>query len=193
MSNPCVHVIGRHRDGYRLTDYSPGKHLPLSSRYETLSLEEMLERYRTLACNQELHVECWDLKDLPPIIPDCKHLVIQPVYDAACGVWDFPDVLLRIPSLQSLRMLRFAIFRRIPPSFRVKSLHVNCQEAPYWLLETTDLQNTLVRGSYNWLYRLQDLRRLILQGLQTEGRWKQWLTKGLYDPRLFVLIRDCLL
>lgn len=156
MSSRCVHVLKEGRNGYLLTDYSPGKHLPLSSRHEQLSLEEMLERYRTLACNQELHVECWDLKDLPPIIPDCEHLVIQPVYDAACGVWDFPAVLLRIPSLQSLRVRPFAVLRRIPPSFRVKSLHVNCQEAPYWLLETTDLQNTLVRGSHNWLYRLQD-------------------------------------
>jgi len=33
------------------------------------------------------------------------------------------------------------------------------------------------------------LVKLIIQGLRVEGRWKRWLTKGLYDPRLFILVR----
>ncbi len=189
----CWHEINKYQGEYRLTDWHPGKHLPLSSRYERLTLEEVLKRYRALACNDWLRIDCYGLADLPPIIPDCKNLYLQFVYDIDCGIFDFPDALLRIPSLESLRVPLFTLIQRIPPSFRVKHLEVHCVEAPYWLLETTNLENTLVRGSHNWLYQLQDLRQLVLQGLECRGPWKRWLTEGLYDPRLFALIRDFLL
>ncbi len=36
------------------------------------------------------------------------------------------------------------------------------------------------------------LVKLLIQGLTTPGRWQQWLTKGLYDPRLFILVSQLL-
>ena len=129
---------------------------------------------------------------MPPKWPPCRTLVIE--MDEKAAIIDFPESILSITSLEHLNVSDCLTFTNIPPTLNVKTLHASCLQAPYWFVGTSmTVLAVSVQQSFMWKYRLQNLYHLLLQGLQTEGRWKQWLTKGLYDPRVFLLVRDLLL
>lgn len=65
--------------------------------------------------------------------------------------------------------------------------HKTWEDVPVWVLKN-NVEDYL--GPFEYLYLREGLffMRFVVQGLQVEGRWKQWLTKGLYDPRLLIQI-----
>ena len=170
---------------------------PLLSHYlvgceEFVYLAEMLQRYPKIQGNENLHVSCHSLNDLPSTIPNCESLSISTSLNVVeC---DFPSAILRIPSLETLWVVSCNVFRRIPPALKVKGLSVTCLEPPYWLVESTNVEHVISRGSKNWRYRIERLINLIKQGLVWKScRFGRWLTQGLYDPRLLFNLRDFLL
>lgn len=170
---------------------------PLMSHYlvgceEYMYLAEMLQRYPKIQGHENLHISCHSLKDLPSTIPNCESLSISTSLNVVeC---DFPSAILRIPSLETLWVVNCNVFRRIPPALKVKGLAVACLEPPYWLVGTTNVDHVISRGSKNWHYRIQDLIKIVSQGLvRPQSQFGQWLTKGLYDFRLLFKLRDFLL
>lgn len=155
------------------------------------SLASVLETCKALGVIERLFVECIRFQTLPPALPDCKTLVIRAEIE---GIHDFPDVLLRIPSLETLVVDSSVTLTRIPPSLRLRHLNVCCQQPPYWYLTPGVSIRCWVRGKLDWQFQLEDLCALIIQGLLCkDGMFKRWLTQGLYDPRLFFFIRNMLL
>ena len=156
------------------------------------SIKLLAGRLRRLPFLQTCAVYIFDKEALPPTLPHCRNLEV--FYEACSPGVDFPRSILSIHGLESVEISSSCTFKSIPPRLRVKTLIATCLQAPYWLVDADmTLLLVYVQGSLDWMHVLRNLRRLILQGLQAEGMWKQWLTKGLYDPRVFLLVRDFLL
>ncbi len=155
------------------------------------SLVGVLETCKALGVIEQLHVECINFEALPPALPDCKNMTMHVAFG---GIHDFPDVLLRIPSLETLTVDSSVTLTHISPSLRLRHLNVCCQQPPYWYLTPGVSIYCLVREKLDWQFHLEDLCALLTQGLLCkDGMFKRWLTQGLYDPRLFFFIRDMLL
>ena len=189
----CNHYLIQREYGYSFTRERCLSHLlALKSISVIGSYPEVMNELKGIGCVERLEVHLRAMHDMPSALPDCKHLVLRTDHLMYFG--DFPEALLRIPSLEALNVSASIIFTRIPPSLRATDISLVCNEVPYWLMNTRFTVPCFVLGRGTaWQRDLLNLYAPILQGLQCEGPWKRWLTQGLYDPRLFALIRDFLL
>ena len=155
-------------------------------------MQQIMRRFTYLPLGITLHVECTNLRSIPPSLPDSSAVIIRTRRSSQNE--DFPAALLRIPRLQTLHVSLNVVFKRIPASLQVNYLEVSCLEAPYWLAASSCSHDVYVRGYRYWRHRFQRSVALLVQGLMSpQTRFNQWLTKGLYDPRLLFCIRDFLL
>lgn len=155
-------------------------------------VQEIMRRFLHLPPGITLHIDCTDLRSIPPSLPDSKEVYLRMHHGSSNE--DFPAALLRLPRLHTLHVSLSVEFKRIPASLRVKNLEASCLEAPYWLVASICSRDVYVRGYRCWRHRLQRFVALLVQGLMSpQTHCNQWLTKGLYDPRLLFCIRDFLL
>ncbi len=118
---------------------------------------------------------------------------------------EFSNLTLELdemPSDFSPRVDKLDLFTRVMPAVTcfthalVKTRRLRWltyKELPVWASRTDGawqrnsefpLRGMLTRG----LEDLDLLYHLLIQGLSKSGSWQQWLTKGLYDPRLLLTI-----
>lgn len=97
-----------------------------------------------------------------------------------------PRVTLELFQLKTDHLPSWRHFIPIEAQLRFVE-HKTCEDMPVWVLKNCVED---YRGPFPYLDLREGLffMRFILQGLRVEGRWKQWLTKGLYDPRLLIQI-----
>ncbi len=126
---------------------------------------------------------------------DCVSLeIFDPDTEA---IVPFPKQVATLRSLKLLWISGPGRVQRIPPSLCVEELFADVEECPYWWCDPALKRcytGISVRGSSEWWIPLLDLRYLVRQGLLSANTlFKQWLTHGLYDPRLLFPLRDFLL
>ncbi len=186
---PCTHYLIPQGDVY---SFSQDCCHSFSKRPLIGSLSTLINKVKSRGCIERLQLYLLSMHDMPSDLPDCKQLILKT--NELIYLGDFPDAVLRIPSLEELEVGTTIVFKRIPPSLRAKFNRLVCEETPYWLMNPRSFVPCIVVGKgATWQHDLLSLYVPILHGLQCQGPWKRWLTEGLYDPRLFALIRDFLL
>ncbi len=157
-------------------------------RFDTWN--EVLQFCKEAAPIDFLEIVVYIRDRLPVEFPDCQELQLAWRWLPFETSWF--DGLSRIPSLKRLHVFNIK-FDRVPSSLRLRQLTLTCRTPPYWMLENTGLK-IYSDGNRDWresLCTLHDLLTTFLVRPQTP--FGRWLTRGLYDPRLFALIRDFLL
>ncbi len=193
MDSPNIFMLNCYNQQYALRRaYYHRNELMVGGRLSWLDHVDIKRHFKWLPPGITLHIECADLKTIPPVLPDCKKVVIRMRHQNLNE--DIPAALLRMPNLESLHVSLNVIFTRIPASLQVKHLEASCCEAPYWLADSDSSRDVYVRGYRGWQNPLKCLKNLLLQALlHQQTPFGRWLTQGLYDPRLFLLIRGFLL
>lgn len=79
------------------------------------------------------------------------------------------------------------------PGLRNVGTYVDVVNFPYWLVDKTSRAWFKYTDNLQGKRNLDNLITVLCQGLSHSGQFNQWLTQGLYDPRLFFEIRDFLL
>lgn len=184
-----VFVSIYHSD-YRVHQAGAFSKVSLHNYTRASSWNEVLQLCKESAPIFEVEILVYSRDGIPLEFPDCTRLVLAWRWEPFESPWI--DGLSRIPSLQDLYVGNIK-FDRVPSSLRLKSLILTCRTPPYWLLETTGLQ-IKNDGDRLWEDNLCKLRDLLPPFLvRPQSRFGRWLTKGLYDPRLLIKIRDFLL
>jgi hypothetical protein len=165
--------------------------------YETSDYAEALLQVSAYEPIDILDVSVWEMDALPePVcqkLPECKNLRISIIRKRV--PFKLPPSVLKLRNLRQLSVTGSTTLIALPPSLKLDSLFVHCIEAPYWLLlQSVSTFTVYVNNTNSWTIPLKILRNLLEQSLSKPGSlfWR-WLTKGLYDPRLLIKIRDFLL
>lgn len=135
-----------------------------------------------------------DSTRVPTILPDCCQLYF--CYRGRKEVTvSFPRALLSVPSLTLFEVVGPLRFLSIHPKFNVSECVFDFALTPYWLCDRFQKHNMFIRtdciqGKQN----IEKFTSIVYRGLaQSPSCFNQWLTKGLYDPRLLFKLRDFLL
>lgn len=165
--------------------------------YETSDYAEALSEASAYEPIDILDVSVWEMDALPePVcqkLPECKNLRISIIRKRV--PFKLPPSVLKLRNLKQLSVTGSTQLIALPPSLKLDSLFVHCIEAPYWLLlQPVSTLTVYVNNTNSWTIPLEILRDLLKQSLSKQGSlfWR-WLTRGLYDPRLLIKIRDFLL
>lgn len=104
---------------------------------------------------------------------------------------DIPRVTLDSFQLKTDHLPSWRHF--IPIDAQVRFVeHKTWEDMPVWVLKNS-VEDYMGPFDYFDLQEGLFFMRFVIQGLRVEGRFKQWLTKGLYDPRLLIQIFSFLL
>ncbi len=154
--------------------------------------EDVLERCIQFGRIHELYLYFHDVTRIPESLPDCAHLFFMYQGDEEVTI-PFPKGILSVKSLCYLEIMGKLRLLSIHPGIRNVGGYMNVDNFPYWLCDMTPPVWLLYTDNLQGKRNLDNLIAILCQGLSHSGHFNQWLTQGLYDPRLFFEIRDFLL
>ncbi len=127
----------------------------------------------------------WKPETLQIEAVNCPEIpLLDELFELSLTVNEFPQIPISAYrfSLYMHHLPGILTFQRV--SFAKCHLYYKtCEEFPIWSFRVNGKWSRWLKNKA--LIDLDLLYHLLIQGLSTSGPWQQWLTQGLYDPRLF--------